>query len=160
LDGADALTAARALELVERLVEQLPAPSQIAIASRRELDLPAGRFVAEPRVASSGAPGPAMSAPAARACFGGWRLRLAGAGSEAVVRQAEGWPMAVRLEAMALLRDGGVEPLLEAGGREELIAAYLRDEFLRGLDEDDLHMLQWAAPLGELSGDLCDAVLE
>jgi LuxR family maltose regulon positive regulatory protein len=160
LDGADALTSPGALELVERLVQQLPAQSQIAIASRRELDLPAGRFVAEQRMTSYAPRDLAMSAAEARAFFEGCGIELEGADIEALVRQAEGWPMALRLQALALLRDGGVEPLLEAGGREELIAAYLRDEFMRGLEEDDLQMLQAAAPLGELSGDLCDAVLE
>jgi len=160
LDGADALSSPGALELVERLVEHLPAPSQIAIASRRELDLPAGRFVAEQRMTSYGASELAMSAAEARAFFEACGIELESAAVEALVRQAEGWPMALRLEAMALLRDGGFDALLEAGGREELISAYLRDEFLRGLEEDDLHMLRSTAPLGELSGDLCDAVLE
>ena len=62
---------------------------------------------------------------------------------------------------MALLRGGGtVDALIEAGGREAWLAQYLRDEFLRDLPAEDARFLAVSGPLGDVSGAMCDAVLE
>jgi LuxR family maltose regulon positive regulatory protein len=88
-------------------------------------------------------------------------LRLDDSSIEVLVERTEGWPAALYLAALSL--GSADDPNSEArrfAGDDRLVVDYLRDEFLANLDSDSASFLSRTAILGELTGELCDAVLE
>src|SRR6185295_5859822 len=73
----------------------------------------------------------------------------------------EGWPAALYLAALSLRESPDhAKAVLRFGGEDRLVADYLRDEVLSELSEDQITFLTRSAVLDQLSGSLCDAVLQ
>ncbi len=78
-----------------------------------------------------------------------------------IAARTGGWPAALRLAGLAL--QTSAEPataVAEFGGDQNLLAEYLREEVLDPLEPDAAAFLLEASWLDELSGPLCDAVLD
>jgi LuxR family maltose regulon positive regulatory protein len=159
-DDAQALRSSGAVDVVSALVMRLCPGSTVVVASRGEAPLPVGRLRAEDSVLELGAADLALSVDEAVAL-----LHLAGVAVghpdlAAIVRRAEGWPVALHLAALALRdRSWDGEARAPFSGDDRLLADYVRAELLSGLDPGELELLVRTSPFERLSGELCDAVL-
>ncbi len=161
LDGADAVGARQARDLVALLGERLAPGSTLAIATRGEPALPLGRLRVDGRVVELRAADLAMSPAEAALLLRRAGLQLEPCHVDALVRRTEGWPAALRLAALVVGADEDAAAGIERfAGDDRLVADYLRDELLDGLSPADLDLLIRSSPLDELTGPLCDAVLE
>jgi LuxR family maltose regulon positive regulatory protein len=143
---------------VDAALAELPVGSAIALASRRELELPIGRLRAhrlltELRVAEL----------ALDCAEGATLLRQMGVERDldevqALVDRTEGWPAALYLAALTLHDDP--DGLPGFGGRHHIVREYLEDEVLDALPDDLLAVAVRTSVLDELSGPICDALLD
>jgi LuxR family transcriptional regulator, maltose regulon positive regulatory protein len=158
LDDIHLLHNQECVDAVAVLVDHLPARSQIVIASRGELPLPAGRLRAEGRIAEIGSDDLAMSNQEAGSLFRAADVELAEAEVAELTRRTEGWPVALYLAALAMKARGkGVRVAVE--GRDRFLVDYLQSVLLSRLSPTDVRFLTRTAVLDRLSGPLCDAVL-
>jgi LuxR family maltose regulon positive regulatory protein len=144
------------LEAVASLIEYLPPGSQFAIAGRGEPPLPLARLRAEGRVVELGAGDLAMDGQEAGSLLEGTQVDVSQVDVPALVRRTEGWPVALHFAACSL-RSG-------SGGRvaaaDRFLADYLQFTVLSSLPAWLVSFLTRAAVLDQLSGPLCDAVLQ
>src|SRR4051812_31834326 len=160
LDDARAIAASPgAVAALDVLVDHVPPGSQIAIATRTELEgLPVARLRAQRRVVELRSRDLAMTRAEADALLAGLGLRDGDA--DLLVRRTEGWPAGLCLAALALREQPDrTRALARFAGDDRFVADYLRDELLAGLSRDRLSFLTRTSVLGDLSGPLCDAVL-
>ncbi len=74
-----------------------------------------------------------------------------------MLAQTEGWAVGIYLAAMARdRRPGALTPLTSVSGRDEFIADYLRSEFERNLDDDQLTFLTRTSILDTVSPDVAE----
>jgi LuxR family maltose regulon positive regulatory protein len=161
LDDAQTVSPEVLNAAVMSLIEQLRPGSQIAVASRTEPPLPTGRLRAHRALVEVRADHLAMS-PAEAATL----LRLAGLELDfssmlELSAKTEGWPVGLYLAALSLrgrrdLADG----VKDFSGSDHLVSEYFRDEFLTDLSPELTRFVTRTSVLEELSGPLCDAVLE
>ena len=88
-------------------------------------------------------------------------LRLDPKSVDVLRERTEGWPAALYLAALSL--GEAADPDADArrfAGDDRLVVDYLRDEFIDNLDREAASFLTRTSILNELSGDLCDAVLD
>ena len=145
---------------IEGWARELPAGSQVAIASRGEPSLPLGSLRAHGLVAELGAPELAMRPSEAAAMLSMAGVELGPADQEALLLRTEGWPAALYLAALAIR--GGRDPHAVAvrfAGDDRLMADYLRDEILLRLRPSAVAFLLSTSVLERLSGPSCDALL-
>jgi LuxR family maltose regulon positive regulatory protein len=143
------------------LLRELRSGSQVALASRIEPALPIARLRAQRELVEIRTADLAMS-PAEAATL----LRLAGleldfASVQALSRQTEGWPAALYLAALSLRDQDDVRSAHKRfAGDDHFVAEYFREEVLASLSRKRARFVTRASVLDELSGPLCDAVLE
>jgi len=161
LDDAHLLTDPEGLDAVRTLLAHLPPGSQLAVAGRREPSLGLPRLRGEGRVFDLGVDDLRLDAAGAQELLvaaGLWRLPE----EELADLQArtEGWPIGLYFAALA--RRGGAAPPRDAAfaGDDRLLADYIRTEFLDQLPADRLRFLTRTSVLDELSGPLCDEMLQ
>ncbi len=161
LDDAHAISPSVLKGVVPPLLEGLGQGSQVALASRTEPPLPIGRLRAHRALVEIRTEDLTM-APAEAATL----LRLAGleldfAAVQALSGQTEGWPAGLYLAALSLHERGDMAAGLKRfAGDDHLIAEYFRDEVLAELSPKFTRFLIRTSVLDDLSGPLCDAVLE
>jgi LuxR family maltose regulon positive regulatory protein len=160
LDDLHLLENRDCLDAVTRLIDYLPAGSQLALASRGEPALPLARLRAEGRVVEVGPDDLAMDSQEA-----GSLLELGHVGADGVdvaelVRRTEGWPVALRFAALSL-GSGHRRAVREAplASDDRFLVDYLQYELLSGLPASQVRFLTRCSVLERLSGPLCDAVL-
>jgi LuxR family transcriptional regulator, maltose regulon positive regulatory protein len=158
LDDAHRVEPAVLREVVQAALSEVPVGSTIALASRTEPAIPIGGLRAHRRLSEIRMPQLAMSAAQAAAL-----LREAGIDPEfeevqTLLSRTEGWPAALYLAALALREDP--DGLAGFGGDHHLMSEYLRDEVLAALPEDLVSFAVRTSVLDELSGPICDAMLE
>jgi LuxR family transcriptional regulator, maltose regulon positive regulatory protein len=158
LDDADRANPECLRAGIDAAFDVLTDGSTIALSSRSEPDLPIGRLRANRLLTEIRLPQLAMTTPQAQAL-----LRLAGVDLdvddvEPLVDRTEGWPAALYLAALALREDP--EGLVDFGGQHHLLSEYLRDEVLAALPRREMSFAVRTSVLDELSGPLCDEVLD
>ena len=156
LDDAHLLRGPAAEALLELLARSLPSGSQLALGARDEPALPLARLRAERRLLELHARELALDPLESALLLAHAEPRLGAAQAAALAARAEGWPVALALLARAL----DERPVASAlGGADRLLAAYVREQLLARLAPPARELLLRCAPLGTLSGELCDAVL-
>ncbi|HEY1511606.1 MAG TPA: hypothetical protein VGF93_21535, partial [Solirubrobacteraceae bacterium] len=161
LDDAHTIPAQALREMVTTLLARLQPGSQLVLASRTEPALAIGRLRANRALTEVRAEDLAMT-PAEAATL----LRLAGLELDfesvrALYRRTEGWPAGLYLAALSLRGQADVSAgLARFDGADHLVAEYLRDEFLAPLSRKRARLVIHSSVLEDLSGPLCDAVLE
>jgi LuxR family transcriptional regulator, maltose regulon positive regulatory protein len=161
IDDGQSVPALALRQVTSALLAELRSGSQVALASRIEPSLPIGRLRAQRELLEIRTEDLAMS-PAEAATL----LRLAGleldfASVQALSRQTEGWPAGLYLAALSLRDQDDVRGgLKQFGGDDHFVAEYFRDEVLGSLSRKRARFVTRASVLDELSGSLCDAVLE
>jgi LuxR family transcriptional regulator, maltose regulon positive regulatory protein len=157
LDDAHLLTPAALRTVVEGVLGDLPPGSVLALASRSELQLPMGRLRAHRAVTELRTGDFAMTPTEAAEM-----LRMAGGALDAavveeLVKQTHGWPAALYLAGLSLRSHGDGEGFK---GSDHLVSEYLGDEVLSALPAELIAFAQRASVLDELSGQVCDSVLD
>jgi LuxR family transcriptional regulator, maltose regulon positive regulatory protein len=158
LDDAHLADPAPLRDALEMSFSALAPHSTIALASRSEPDLPIGRLRANRLLSEIRVPQLAMTSSEAAEL-----LRLAGVELELedlqrLVERTEGWPAALYLAALALREDP--EALAHFDGQHHLVSEYLEEEVLCALPRDAMSFAVRTSVLDELSGPVCDVVLE
>jgi LuxR family maltose regulon positive regulatory protein len=146
------------LEAVASLIEYLPPGSQFAIAGRGEPPLPFARLRAEGRVVELAAGDLAMDGREAGSLLEGTEVDVSQVDVPELVRVTEGWPVALHFAACSLRSGSGRR--VGVAGVDRFLADYLEFTVLSSLPAWLVSFLMRAAVLDELSGPLCDAVLE
>lgn len=135
--------------------------STLALSSRTEPELPIGRLRAHRALVEIG-PAELAMAPAEAARLirrAGFRLDADAAAD--LMERTEGWPAALYLAALSLgARHRAPAGVIDFRGDNHLVGEYLRDEVLLALGPEQLSLLVRTSVLDELSGPVCDAVLE
>jgi LuxR family transcriptional regulator, maltose regulon positive regulatory protein len=161
LDHLEFLGNQECLDLVAELAAQLPAGSQLLLASRSRPPLPVALLRAQGRVLELGVGDLRMDDQEARALLEGAGVGLDDAAVKELVARTEGWPVGLYLAALAHSA-GGPRRHVWAGftGDDRFMADYLRSELLARLPPQLVSFLTRTAVLERMSGPLCDAVLE
>lgn len=143
------------------LLEELPAGSMVAIASRTEPPLPLGRLRARRALIEVRVPDLAMMPAEASILLHEAGLELDFGTVQALVMRTEGWPVGLYLAALSVHDEVDADAALSrVRGDDHRLAEYFRDEVLSVLSPDLLDFAVRTSVLEELSGPLCDAVLE
>jgi LuxR family transcriptional regulator, maltose regulon positive regulatory protein len=148
-------------DLLELLLAELPDGCTVALSSRTEPPLPLGRLRARRALIEVRVPELAMM-PAEASLL----LRQAGlepdfSTVQALVRRTEGWPVGLYLAALSVGEQADVAGALgRVRGDDHHLAEYFRDEVLSVLPPDLTEFAVRTSVLDELSGPVCDAVLE
>lgn len=161
LDDVHALSDPDSLSVVDTIADGLPHGSRLALASRSEPSIRLGRLRANRHLLELDAGDLAMTHVETGAMLRACGLRLDPKSVDILLERTEGWPAALYLAALSL--GAAADPDLQArrfAGDDRLMVDYLRDEFIANLDPESVTFLSRTAILGELSGELCDAVLE
>jgi LuxR family transcriptional regulator, maltose regulon positive regulatory protein len=145
-------------EAVASLIEYLPPGSQFAIAGRGEPPLPLARLRAEGRVVELGAGDLAMDGQEAGSLLEGTQVDVSQVDVPELIRRTEGWPVALHFAACSLRSGRGRR--VAVAGADRFLADYLQFTVLSSLPARLVSFLTRAAVLDQLSGPLCDAVLQ
>ena len=159
LDDAHLLRGRPAAALLDLLATRIRPGSLLALGARAKPALPLARLRLEDRLLELGTSQLALDERESLLL-----LARAGAGLPApdlalVAARAEGWAAALALAARALDERDGPRRAADFGGADRLFAAFVREQLLAPLDGPALALLLRSAPLGTLSGELCDALL-
>ena len=161
LDHVELLANQQSLDAVAELAAQLPAGTQLLVASRTRPPLPVALLRAQGRVVEFGTAELAMDRQEARAVLEGAGVGLDDAEVEELLARTEGWPVGLYLAVLAH-KAGGSRRHAWAGftGDDRLMADYLWSELLGQLPPERVAFLTRTAVLERMCGPLCDAVLE
>jgi len=161
LDDLHLLENPQCLDAIAALARHIREGSQLALSARGAPALPLGVLRARGLELEIGPDDLRLDSAQA-----GHLLKAAGVDlSEAEVveltEHTEGWSAGLYLAALSI-RAGGPRAKSAAGfsGRDLLVSDYLQSELLAQLSADELRFLTRTSVLEQLSGPLCDAVLE
>ena len=144
-------------DVLGAMVNTVPMGSTIVLIGRRDPGVSLGRLWAEDRVREITPADLALDAPDARVIFESMGIDIDETRADQYVKDTEGWPVGLRLAALAS-REGGDDG--SSGlGRDRIVSEFLHDQWLRGLDVDDMDFLLRASAFEWMSGRLCDGVL-
>ena len=161
LDDVHALHDPESLSVVATIADRLPPGSQLALASRTEPPIRLGRLRANRHLLELDARDLAMTHKEAAAMMRACGLRLDTASVDVLVERTEGWPAILYLAALMLgSADDPDQQARSFAGDDRLVVDYLREEFVSNLSDPDLSFLIRTAMLGDVTGELCDSVLE
>ena len=159
LDHLETVTNPESLDAVAALALSLPTGSQMAIASRNALPLPAARLRSQGGIAEIGVEDLAMNRHHAGSLLTAAGVDLADADVDELVHRTEGWPVGLYLAALAM-KSGS--PSTEIGatftGDDRFMGDYLRSEFLDHVSRAEVLFLTRTSILDRMCGPLCDAV--
>jgi LuxR family maltose regulon positive regulatory protein len=154
IDGAD--VEAGPVEL-DAWTRELPAGSQLAIATRSEPSLPLGTLRAQGLVVELGAAELAMTRREATAMLSMAGVELEPADVATLLQRTEGWPAALHVAALSIRGRNDRRPAVAAfAGDDRLMADYMRDEILAPLSRPAAVFLLQTSVLSRLSGPACD----
>ena len=161
LDDAHLARADAARDLLEQLVEDMPAGSMVAVGSRTEPPMPLGRLRARRALIEVRVEDLAMVPAEASILLRQAGLELDLTALQALVSRTEGWPAGLYLSALSLRKQVDLSGALNRlRGDDHCLAEYFRDEVLSSLPRDLTEFAVRTSVLDELSGPVCDAVLE
>jgi LuxR family maltose regulon positive regulatory protein len=161
LDDVQALSDADSLEVVSMIGNGLPEGSQLALAARNQPSIRLSRLRANRELTELDAADLAMTDHEANDLLRGCGLRLDAKSVKLLVEHTEGWPAVLYLAALSIRRaDDADLAARKFAGDDRLVADYLRDEFISSLEYDELSFLTRTSILDEVSGELCDAILD
>jgi LuxR family transcriptional regulator, maltose regulon positive regulatory protein len=161
LDNLEQLANQDCLDAVAELVLRLPAGSQLALASRARPSLPEALSRPRGRLVELGPDELAMDGEEARALLEHAGVRLSDAQVAELVDRTEGWPVGLHLASSAAAAEGRPAAAGAAyAGNGHAAAGRPSASLLARLPEPTVTFLTRTAVLDQLSGPLCDAVLQ
>lgn len=156
VDDIHAASSDACRDVLEVLLDAVPDGSQIVLASRHEQPYLA-RLRAEGTTFEITANELRIDREGAKTIFRGADAKVSDEDIDLAVDRCEGWATGLFLWALAVNAGADVGTI---GGGERFVADYLYGEALRGLSGELRDFLRRTAVLEQLSGPLCDAVLE
>jgi LuxR family maltose regulon positive regulatory protein len=159
LDNFEALQRRDSIDVVGAVFHQLDGRLQVAVASRSDLKLPTAALRPRGAVFELNADDLALSEREAELVLQASGIH-SGYDLGSVMARTEGWPVGVYLTALAMRVGSPSTEVLSVGGNDLYIAEYLRNEILDHIAESRVTFLTRTSVLDQLSGSLCDAVLE
>ena len=160
-DDAQVLRTKSAFEALEEAIADLPKGAQVAVASRKQLGLPLGRMRTRHEVFELFQRDLALTAAESREMLEAIGLTLSPEDARVIHDRTEGWPAALYLAGLSLGQGPDeVATAREFRGDDRFVADYFRDEFLNGTSVARVRFLRRSAILEDLSGPICDEVLE
>jgi LuxR family transcriptional regulator, maltose regulon positive regulatory protein len=160
IDDAHMIAGTAIWAVVTSLLGRLGGGAQLAVASRTEPPLAIGRLRAHRSLIELHTSDLAMSPEQSARLLALAGLELDPASSRELIGLAEGWPVGLYLAALSLREEPDPPAVLRRLGDDHLIAEYFRDEVMSRLSSDCWQFLTRASVFEQLSGPLCDAVLE
>jgi len=140
-------------------VLRMPPGWQVAFGSRDPLRLPMSRLRMQGTLLQIGGDELAMASREARKLFARAGLDVTESDTLQLVRQTEGWAAGLYLATLAL-RSGTPANGVSFTGDDRLMRDYLRSEFLDRVSAAQQEFLVRTSILDQLTGPLCDAVLD
>lgn len=161
LDDAHVVAPDVLRDLIAVVMNELPEGSMLVLASRTEPELPLGRLRASRALVEVRTEDLAMIPAEASILLHQAGLELDFTAVQTLVRRTEGWPVGLYLAALSL-REQADLPAAVSGlrGDDHRLAEYFRDEVLSVMPPELTEFAIRSSVLDELSGPLCDAVLE
>ena len=162
LDDLHSVTSEECLSSIDYALSRLPVNVHVVVLSRVDPELRLARLRAAGALAEVRAADLAFTAAEAQellVVLG--QLNLGAEEIDVLVQRTEGWPAALVL-AWLWLRTFE-DPAAAArgfGGDHRFVADYLTNEVLAAVGEDERAFLHGVAVLGEVTAELCDAVLD
>ena len=166
LDDVHLLANREGRDALSILAEHVPPGSRLVLAGRAAPPLRVARLRAEGRLLEVGPADLALTRPEAAALLRDAGLALGQGEVAALHQRTEGWPAGLYLAAQHLaaqhLREGGSlgTAAVSFGGDDPLVSEYIKAEFLATISRRHREFLARTAMLEQLSGPLCEAVLE
>ena len=161
IDDVHTLDSDYSMQVLATVAEHLSRASQLVLASRARPVLPLGRLRAHRALLELGPGDLAMTGSEAAALLRAAGVRVNAAEVDAIVERTEGWPAGLYLAALCAREErDSAAALASFGGDDHVVVEYLRDEFLSELSQEEIEFLIGTSILDELSGPLCDAVLD
>jgi LuxR family maltose regulon positive regulatory protein len=160
LDDFHVLRGSLGMDLVVALAEELPFGCHLVVASRYTPGLRLGRLRTQGRCVQLGREEMSFTPAESREVLAAAGLDRAEDTVAAIMERTEGWPAGVFLTALPRGGAPGGTPAEPAARMDGAIVDYFREVVLAGESPETLRLLQRAAALDEMSGPLCDAVLE
>jgi LuxR family transcriptional regulator, maltose regulon positive regulatory protein len=162
LDDVHCIDNEPALDLLDALTHRVPAHSTVVLVGRVEPRVPLARLRLDDRVVEITTSELALDASAASELLDAMGVRLDDAEIEQLTSATEGWPVGLRLAAMALREDvENVDSLSERRlSHEHSLQDYVHEEWLRGVSAEQADFLRQVSSLDWLSAPLCDSVLD
>ena len=157
LDDLHELQSPACHDVLGVVIAGIPQGSQLVAASRSE----------QPHLARLRASGDALELAAedlaldpagAKQIFAEASVSLTDDSAATVIERTEGWPVGLYLAS--LIASDGKADALAVSGDDRYVADYLYRESVMQLPEETQRFLRWTAMLDQVSGSLCDAVLE
>src|SRR3954469_10152068 len=174
LDDVHRIAGPRSLDVLSKLVTALPAGTQLVpsgraapplppaphlgLWGRAEPPLPLARLRAEGLLTEIGVAELRLAPREVSALLRAAGLELADDDVRGLEESTEGWPAGLYLAALALRSRDVDTP--RVGGADRFLTDYFRLEALADLPAVDVEFLLRASVLEEMSGPVCDAVLE
>lgn len=156
IDDLHEVESAGCQDVLEVALAGVPDGSQVVLASRHE-QAHLARRRAEAQTYEIGVEDLRADVAEARVIFETVGVRKSDAELDALVQRSEGWPVGLFLAAL-LARDGA--PGTSIAGDDRFVADYLYRECLRHLTDDAQRFLRRTSILEQMSGAVCDAVLD
>lgn len=160
LDDVHVVTAAVVVQVVQTLIDHLPAGVHLVLAGREDPPLRLSRLRLDGELLQVRADDLRFTVvEAARFLASRMGLALLPEDVGALVARAEGWPAALQLAGVWLA--GVPDPsrqVHEFAADHRLVLDYVTEEVLAGLDPATMDFLLGTCVLDRLTGDLCDAV--
>jgi LuxR family transcriptional regulator, maltose regulon positive regulatory protein len=160
LDDLHLLRDREGLATVGRLIDDLPAGSRLAIASRAEPPLPLARLRAEGRVLEIGPEDLALGHQAATQLVENAGLDADPGEVGELLHRTEGWPVALQLAASSSRTRSGRATTVAFPGDDRFLIDYVQVVVLSRVPPSVVSFLTRCAVLDRMSGPLCDAVLD
>lgn len=161
LDDVQEVEGVPAIDLLDLLVQNVPAGSTVVLVGRSEPPMHVARWRCNDALVDITASDLLIGEHEAAQLLGDLGVTLAGDDIRRLVEETEGWPAGIRLAALALQETGDrlAPARLDALGRDRAVARYLREEWVGALRPGDKDLLLRCSGLTLLSGPLCDSVL-
>lgn len=157
LDDVQTITRAGSLNVLTDVIDRLPGTWRVGLASRATPRLPLARLRASGDLLEVGPTELALLPDEEVEVLARSGVRLTAEEAASLHENTLGWPVAVMLAGMAI-HDHGVP--LSFTGNDKFMRDYLRSEVLAGVGARERALLVRCSILDELSGPVCDAVLQ
>jgi LuxR family maltose regulon positive regulatory protein len=158
IDQVESLHGGASAAVLGELAARLPRGSRLALATRARLPLPVALLRSRAEVLEVGTGDLAMTREEGHSLLEAVGAQLDERVADEILDHTEGWPAALYLAGLAARSRS--TPGFRFDGEDRLMADYLRSEVLAQLSPETVSFLTRSSVLPQLSGPLCDAVLD
>ena len=161
LDDVHELTQPRSIAVLAFLLGEIPAESQLVLATREDLDLPLARRRASGDLVEVRAEALALDDGETRELASSLGVSLSDEALTLLRERTEGWPAGIALALHAMREHAGLEGVGERiSGDQREIADYLVEVVLDQTPDEQQRFLLATSILRRMAAPVCDAILE